>query len=395
MDDIPRVVLTGGVSGGHTFPLIAVSQVLSKQFPSSSPIGGDGIEFLFIGSRGRFANDALAQAGIPTKYILTGKWRRYFSLLNLLDPFKVPIGFVQALWHLFLFMPDAVFAKGGAASVPVVLAAWLYRIPILIHDSDAVAGRANRFLSHFADRIAIAYPSAHQFFPAKKTALIGNPVRASILLGDAALAAQRFKLSPDKPTLLVLGGSLGAQVLNEAMLRVVPALLEKHVQVIHQTGSAHHERIVAAVEAYGLKIGESGYVPAPFLGTGELADALALATLVVSRAGAGSIAELAATKKAAILVPLETAANDEQRMNAYDVAELGGALVLEEANLGENILFAKIEGLLKDPALRKTMGEKLSSFYHPDAALQLADGVYALMQKTQPTADSEPLTANG
>ncbi|MFZ2299955.1 MAG: UDP-N-acetylglucosamine--N-acetylmuramyl-(pentapeptide) pyrophosphoryl-undecaprenol N-acetylglucosamine transferase [Candidatus Moraniibacteriota bacterium] len=392
MNDIPRVVLSGGVSGGHMFPLIAVAGVLRKQFPPTAELTGEGIEFLFIGSRGRFANDAMEQAGIPAKYILTGKWRRYFSLLNLLDPFKVPIGLVQALWHLFWFMPDAVFAKGGAASVPVVLAAWLYRIPVLIHDSDAVAGRANRFLAHFSSRIAIAYPSAHRFFPAKKTALIGNPVRAGILLGDVALAAKRFGLSPDKPTILVLGGSLGAQVLNEAILRVVPALLEKNVQIIHQTGAAHHERIVAAVEAYGLKIGASGYVPEPFLGPGVLADALALATLVISRAGAGSIAELAAMKKAVILVPLETAANDEQRMNAYDVAELGGALVLEEANLGENILFAKIEELMKNPELRKTMGEKLSSFYHPDAALQLADGVRALMRKTAP--DSQRPTAN-
>lgn len=394
MTDIPRIVLTGGVSGGHTFPLIAVAQALSKRFPSSSPIGGGGIEFLFIGSRGRFANDAMAQAGIPTKYILTGKWRRYFSLLNLLDPFKVPIGLAQALWHLFWFMPDAVFAKGGAASVPVVLAAWLYRIPVLIHDSDAVAGRANRFLSHFASRVAIAYPSAHKFFPVKKTALIGNPVREEILSGDPGRAAGRFGLSPDKPIVLVLGGSLGARILNEAILRVVPALLEKGIQVIHQTGSSHHARIVAAVEAYGLKIGESGYAPQPFLDPGELADALAAATLVVSRAGAGSIAELAATKKAAILVPLETAANDEQRMNAYDVAELGGALVLEEANLGENILFAKIEGLLQDQELRKTMGEKLSSFYHPDAAAQLADGISVLMRKALPD-DQRPEISDG
>ncbi len=374
INDVPRVVLTGGVSGGHTFPLIAVAGELRRQFSS-------GIEFLFVGSRGRFANNAMEEAGIHARYILSGKWRRYFSFLNLFDPFKIPVGLAQALWHLFWFMPDAVFAKGGAASVPVVLAAWLYRIPVLIHDSDAVAGRANRFLSHFADRIAIAYPAAHAFFPAQKTALIGNPVRTEILSGDAMRAAERFKFSREKPTILVLGGSLGAQILNEAMLRVVPSLLEKDVQVVHQTGDRHYESIVAAVEGHGLKIGESGYVAQPFLGPRDLADVLALATLVVSRAGAGSIAELAATKKAAILVPLETAANDEQRMNAYDVAELGGALVLEEANLGENILFAKITALLNNPELCQTMGEKLHSFYHPDAALQLADGVRVLMEK--------------
>ncbi|MDO8565733.1 MAG: undecaprenyldiphospho-muramoylpentapeptide beta-N-acetylglucosaminyltransferase [Candidatus Moranbacteria bacterium] len=373
MADIPRVVLTGGVSGGHMFPLIAVAQSLRKLFPG-------GIEFLFIGSRGNFESDEIAAAGIPMKRVLTGKWRRYFSLLNIVDFFKVPVGFFQALWHLFFFMPDAVFAKGGAASVPVVLAAWLYRIPVLIHDSDAVAGRANRFLSHFVQRIAIAYPSAHQFFPAEKTALTGNPVRQEILLGDGVRAATRFKLSLEKPTVFVFGGSLGAQVLNMAVLRVLPRLLEKNIQVLHQTGSQNHEAIVAAVAASGLKIGESGYVPQAFFKVDELADVIALATVVLSRAGASSIAELAATRKAAILVPLEGAANDEQRMNAYDVAALGGALVLEEANLGEHILFEKIEELLGNAELRKAMGEKLQSFFHPDAADAIASGVYDLIQ---------------
>jgi UDP-N-acetylglucosamine--N-acetylmuramyl-(pentapeptide) pyrophosphoryl-undecaprenol N-acetylglucosamine transferase len=372
MNDIPRVVLTGGVSGGHTFPLIAVAQSLRKRFP-------EGVEFLFIGSRGHFENDEILQAGIPMKRVLTGKWRRYFSLLNIVDCFKTPIGFFQALWHLFFFMPDAVFAKGGAASVPVVLAAWVYRIPILIHDSDAVAGRANRFLSHFAKRIAIAYPSAHEFFPIEKTALTGNPVREELLLGDAPRAASRFNLSLQKPVLFVFGGSLGAQALNIAVLRILPRLLEKNIQVLHQTGKKHYETIVSAVAAAGLKIPESGYVPQAFFKADEVADALALATLVLSRAGANSISELAATGKAAILVPLEGAANDEQRMNAYDVAALGGALVLEETNLGEHILLEKIEELLGDQELRRTMAEKLRSFFHPDAADAIASGIYDLI----------------
>lgn len=375
MADIPRIVLTGGVSGGHTFPLVAVARTLRKRFP-------EGVEFLFIGSRGRFESEAMVQENIPVKYVLTGKWRRYFSVQNLIDPFKVPIGFVQALWHLFFFMPDAVFAKGGSASVSVVLAAWVYRIPVLIHDSDAVAGRANRFLGHFAARIAIGYPGAHKYFSAKKTVLTGNPVREEILSGVAARAAGKYGLSLEKPIILVLGGSQGARALNEALLRIVPRLLEKNIQVLHQTGSKNYEEIVAAVSAYGLKADGSGYVPQPFFSAEDLADALAGATLVISRAGAGSIAELAATRKAVILVPLASAANDEQRMNAYDVAELGGALVLEEANLGEHILSEKIEELLGHPELRTAMGEKLHSFYHADAADAIASGVCDLMRKT-------------
>ncbi len=370
---IPRVVLSGGVSGGHTFPLIAVARSLRKLFP-------DGIEFLFIGSRGRFESESMAAEGIPAEYVLTGKMRRYFSFKNFIDPFKVPIGFLQALWKLYIFMPDAVFAKGGSASVPVVLAAWIFRIPVLIHDSDAVAGRANRFLARFAKRIAIAYPSARTFFPPVKTALTGNPVREEILSGDAVRGASFLGLSPDKLTLLILGGSQGSVILNEAVLRILPELLRDGVQVIHQTGSENYQLIMQLAEEYGVTGENSGYVVRDFFSASQLADILALSSVVLSRAGAGSIAELAATKKAAILVPLLSAANDEQRMNAYDIAEIGGALVIEEPNLGEHLLFDKVRYLMNDAPLRSSMGEKIYTFYHPDAADSIAYGIQSLME---------------
>ncbi len=370
---IPRVVLSGGVSGGHTFPLIAVARALRKRFP-------EGIEFLFIGSKGQFESQSMADENIPAQYVLTGKLRRYFSLLNVTDSFKVPIGILQSLWKLFVYMPDVVFAKGGSASVPVVIAAWIFQIPIVIHDSDAVAGRANRFLSRFATRIAIAYPSAHQYFPRGKTALTGNPVREEILTGDPLRAAAKLRLSPDRPTLALLGGSQGAMILNEALLRILPELLQAGVQVIHQTGTENFGIIKHTVEESGIKPEESGYVIRDFFSVSDLADVLALSSVVLSRAGAGSIAELAATKKAVILVPLKNAANDEQRMNAYDIAEIGGAVVLEEPNLGEHILFEKIMELMGNPELRLAMGEKIQAFYHPEAADTIADGLFTIIQ---------------
>lgn len=373
MSDITRIVLTGGISGGHTFPLVAVSRSIRKKL-------GGNVEFLFVGSRGKFESTAMAQEGIRTKYILTGKWRRYFSFQNFIDLFRVPLGFLQSLWILLFFMPDAVFSKGGSASVPVVLASWVYRIPVLIHDSDATAGRANRFLARFATRIAIAYPGAHKFFPQEKTVLTGNPIREEILTGDAGRFAKTFGLELDKMVILVLGGSQGAQVLNEAILRVLPGLLERNIQVVHQTGEKNYDTIVTSVEAYGLKLGASGYVPRAFLSAMEIADALSVATIVISRAGAGSIAELSATKKASILVPLASSANDEQRLNAYDVAEIGGALVIEEENLGQNMFLEKIDELLAHPEVRTSMGEKLTAFYHPDASDTLASGVLSLIQ---------------
>lgn len=315
MASLPRVVLSGGVSGGHTFPLIAVARALRQELP-------EGVEFLFVGSKGQFESEAMAAEGIRAEYVMTGKLRRYFSWRNFVDPFKVPIGFLQSLWKLFLFMPDVVFSKGGSASVPVVLAAWVYRIPIIIHDSDAVAGRANRLLSHFATRIAIAYPSARDYFPEAKTALTGNPVREELLRGDAAQAATHLGLSVDKPTLLALGGSQGAVILNEAVLHILPELLQAGIQVVHQTGRENYEDIIKVLQENGIATEGGGYVPRDFFSASELADVLALASVVLSRAGAGSISELAALKKAVILAPLASAANDEQRLNAYDIAKI-------------------------------------------------------------------------
>ncbi len=374
MASIPRIVLSGGVSGGHTFPLIAVARALRTQFPA-------GVEFLFIGSKGRFESESMSAEGIPAKYVLTGKLRRYFSFLNFIDPLKVPIGFVQALWHLFVFMPDAVFAKGGSASVPVVLAAWVYRIPILIHDSDAVAGRANRFLARYATRIAIAYPGARSYFPGEKTALTGNPVRDEILMGDASRGAEHFGFSLDKPILLVLGGSQGATALNEAVLRILPELLQAGIQVVHQTGHENYETIAKISTEHGLDVAGSGYVARDFFSVTDLADALAFSTVVLSRAGASTISELAATKKAAILVPLASAANGEQRMNALDIAHIGGVIIVEEQNLGEHILLQRILEIMKDAQLRVELGERIFTFYHPDASLAIATGIRTLINR--------------
>jgi UDP-N-acetylglucosamine--N-acetylmuramyl-(pentapeptide) pyrophosphoryl-undecaprenol N-acetylglucosamine transferase len=365
-----RVALTGGLTGGHTFPLIAVARSLASR--STMPVS-----VLYIGSGGKIERDVMKAEGIPTRTVLSGKMRRYFSFQNVLDPFKVPIGFLQAVWHLMVFMPDVVFAKGGSVSVPVCMAAWALRIPFVIHDSDAVAGRANLFLAKFATRIAIAYPAATSFFPPEKTAITGNPIRSELLSGDASRANAYFGFSAERPVVLVLGGSLGARALNLAVARMLPDII-RETQVLHQTGEKNYRDTVSVVGEYGIKAGRDGYVVTPFLSGQELSDALARADVVISRAGASSVTELAACGKPSILVPLPTAANDEQRMNAYEVARLGGAIVLEEANLGEHILSGKVDLLLRDPMLRSDMSEKIRAFYNPAAAGMIADGIIGL-----------------
>lgn len=369
-----RIVLTGGLSGGHTYPLIAVARALRTLSTDQNKI-----EFLYIGARGRFESEAMSEESIPMRFIWSAKWRRYVSFLNIVDLFKFPIAFLQALWHLFLFMPDAVFAKGAGASVPVVLAAWLFRIPVMLHDSDAVAGRANRLLIHFAERISIAYDYARRYFPPEKVALTGNPIREEFLAGNANRARERWHFEGGKPVLLIVGGSLGASVINEAVLEIISPLLAKKVSILHITGEGKDGDVIRRAGEMGIRTDESRYSVVPFLDARSLSDSYAASDLVISRAGANSIAEIAAQKKAAILIPLMSAANDEQRMNAYEVAENGGAVVLEEPNLGPHIFLEKVEELLNDEALRKKMGEQLSHFYHPNAAIDIARGILSLI----------------
>ncbi len=366
-----RIVLTGGLSGGHTFPLIAVAREIRTLTEGE-------VDFLFIGSHGPFESEAMKAEGIRAKYILTAKWRRYFSWLNFLDFFKFPLACIQALWYLLWFMPDAIFSKGGAASVPIALAAWVYRIPVLLHDSDAVAGRANRFVARFAKRIAIAYEHARQFFPPEKVMLTGNPVRAEILSGNPSFATTLFGFDISKPIILVMGGSLGARALNRLILKMLPELLENGVQVLHLVGKENTDEVIQLAKEGGVTAETTTYRPVAFLDAEQMGVAYAAATIVISRAGAGSITELAATKKASILVPLPTAANDEQRLNAYEVASSGGALVIEEANVGEHIFTAQILELLNDESRRARMSEVINRFYHPEAARLIAQGVVSM-----------------
>ncbi len=362
-----RIVLTGGSSGGHLFPLVAVAKEIRK-------ILGPQVEIIYIGTGSLLEKQIMKEENIPAKHVLSGKKRRYFSFQNFIDIFKTPLGIVQSLAILLWYMPDVVFAKGSYASIPVCIAAFFYRIPILIHESDAVPGVANQFIAKIAKRVSVAYPSAEKYFPRHEVALIGNPVRSEINQGNASLIREKLEFTESKPTILVLGGSQGSQIINDSIVRILPKLL-KRAQVIHQTGIKNYEKVIHQAAEFGIKAGREGYAPFSFLEINMLKDAYAAADLVISRAGANTIAEIAANGKAAILIPLESAANNHQAMNAYELARIGGALVLEEMNLGENILWEKINYLLDDEELRKNMGEKIKVFYHPRSAEKIAEGI--------------------
>ncbi|MDR3558832.1 MAG: undecaprenyldiphospho-muramoylpentapeptide beta-N-acetylglucosaminyltransferase [Candidatus Pacebacteria bacterium] len=365
-----RIVLTGGGTGGHIVPLVAVAEKIKEKAPDC--------EFIFVGPKGDLEKKLMDAQGIPTKGVMAGKMRRYFSFWHFVDIFKIPIGIIQALWHLLWLMPDAIFSKGGYASFPVVFVGWLYRIPIMIHESDANPGLANSVLAKFSERVAVSYSQAEIYFPASQVVLTGSPLRSDIAAGDAVRAREMFHFTDSKKVIFVVGGSLGARSINNKIIEILPELLRKY-QVIHQTGQNNIEEVKQRAGEQGIKAEHGGYFPLAFYGD-EIKDILAMADLVISRAGASTISEIAANRKPSILIPLETAANNHQRMNAYAIAKTGGCVVLEENNMGHNMLIEKIEEIMNDDKLREKLSQNIKAFYHPDAAEKIAEGILGMIK---------------
>jgi UDP-N-acetylglucosamine--N-acetylmuramyl-(pentapeptide) pyrophosphoryl-undecaprenol N-acetylglucosamine transferase len=276
-------------------------------------------------------------------------------------------------------MPDAVFSKGGYASVPVVIAAWMYRIPVLTHDSDAVPGWANRVCGKFSQYVAVSYKASKKYFIADKTVVTGNPIRTEMTTGNRARGYERWGFTESKPTILVMGGSQGAKAINDVLTAILPQL-SKIAQVLHITGKEHYDRAIKLAAKSGFKSGRHLYVAAPFLNRTEMADAYTVADIIVSRSGANSVTEIAANKKVAIFVPIAQGVS-EQYMNAYEIAKIGGALVLEEQNLGRRLLMEKIEELLHNSELRHQLQEKIYAFYQPNATKNIVAGIVKMIEE--------------
>jgi len=373
-----RILFTGGGSGGHIFPIVAVARQLKNiNTQSSEPIGPNDetiLEMIFLGA-GEFS-EALKREGIKTRTILAGKMRRYLSPEIILDVLKMPIGLIQALWYLYIWMPDVIFSKGGYGSVPVVLIGWLFRIPVLAHESDTIPGLANRIGAKLSKRIAVSFAIAGQHFPQQKTALTGNPIRSKITQicasanpQDKDKARNLLGLTGQEPVIFILGGSQGAQVLNKAILGVLPQLLEKY-EIIHQCGPKN-------LEAVRQKPGSStpNYHVFPFLNEEQMAAAYTSADLVISRAGAGSISEISACGKPSILVPLLGSASDHQRKNAFAYAKAGATTVIEQGNLGPSVFLNEINQILSNSELSQKMSANAKNFSQPQAAQKIAQAL--------------------
>jgi len=354
-----RIILTGGGTGGHIFPLIAVAGKLKTL---ARERGVEDINFLYVGPRfDEIVEEIFKHEGIEHKYILASKIRRYATPLHLVDLFKFPFSLIQALWILFWNMPDAVFSKGGYGSFPVMLASFIFMVPSrVIHESDSVPGLANRLAARFAKRIGVAFPGAALKFPVEKTAVVGLPVRDDLCGQDHKKARLFFDIQSDRKVVLVTGGSLGAKRINDVVAKALPHLLAKY-EVIHLTGARNFDSVKNETEAFAKTPLGLYYHSYPFL-TEEMKFAFTLADLVVARASATTLFEIASCRKPSILIPLPGSAQDHQRKNAYEYAKTGATIVMEEENATPNLLYSTIVSILDDSAAAEKMSSNAAVF---------------------------------
>lgn len=362
-----RVLFTGGGSGGHVFPIIAIIREL-KQIAEDERILD--LELFYMGPED-FGREQLVVEEVIIIPVMSGKMRRYMSFQNFLDFFRVIVGIIQATWNIFLITPDVIFSKGGHGAFPAVVAAAILRIPLVIHESDAVPGKVNKFAGHFAKRIGIAFTGATSFFPEKKVALVGVPIRKRILGGNREIARENLKLFEDMPVVGVVGGSQGAERINDATLGVLKELTE-HYEVLHQTGANNFQdaqQEASIILEFGHK---ERYHAFGFLDESGMRDFYVTSDLLISRSGASSVFEIAAWGKPSILVPLRNSAQDHQHKNAYEYAATGACIVIEEQNLSPHVLFAEIQKVLDNPGLMQKMRKAAQKFSRIDAAELIA-----------------------
>ena len=317
-----KIILTGGGTAGHVTPNLALLPALREE----------DFEIHYIGSYNGIERRLIEAASIPYDGISSGKLRRYFDLKNFSDPLRVLKGYFEARKLMKKYKPDIVFSKGGFVAVPVVLAAKHYKVPVIIHESDMTPGLANKLCIPVASKVCCNFPETLKYLPSDKAVLSGSPIRGELFEGNRRRGLDFCGFTDNKPVILIMGGSLGAVAVNEAIRAVLPELL-KDFQIIHLCGKGKTEEKLNDV---------TGYVQYEFIKE-ELRDLLAAADLIISRAGANAICEILALRKPNILIPLSAAASrGDQILNANSFAKQGYSTVLEEEKVTDATLFDAI-----------------------------------------------------
>tara|TARA_B100002051_G_scaffold276628_2_gene326283 strand:- start:12054 stop:13217 length:1164 start_codon:yes stop_codon:yes gene_type:complete len=358
-----KIGFVGGGTGGHFYPLMGVASELSKH--ESKP------ELYYFGPS-PYDRDSLTKYDIKYVHCPAGKLRRYFSIQNIIDIFRNIFGVPIAIIKLYIIYPDAIFSKGGYTAVPILLAAKFLRIPLVIHESDAVPGRANKLAIGQARYIAISYDDAAQFFPPEKTALTGIPLRPE-LKDTPENPHEQLGIPEDKPLIYITGGSQGADRVNNLVIKSLKQLLP-HYRIYHQTGEANLEemRLTAQSLLEDTDLMDSYYLEGK-IGPKTVNALMSAAKLVVTRAGSTTLFEIAYHGKPAIVIPIPEDVSRDQRTNAYAYARSGAATVLEEQNITTSLLETEINNILTKPDQYENMSKAARGMFVDGASSKIAD----------------------
>jgi len=363
-----KIVFTGGGTGGHFFTIIDVAQKKNQIIDQEKIIGAK----LYYVSNEPYDKQALAENSLEFREVTAGKLRIYSSIKNFFDLFKTGIGVIKATFKMFSIYPDVVFGKGGYASFPALFAARILRIPVVIHESDSAPGRVNMWAGKFAKRIAVSFPEAAEFFPKERVAWTGQPIRTELeKIEEKSKALDYFKFQSNLPVILILGGSQGAELINNTILDALSRLVEKY-QIIHQTGVRNFKMVETQAEVVlGENPNKGRYMPLSFLSPLQMKMAAGAATIVVSRAGS-TLFEIANWGVPSILIPFTESNADHSKKNAFNYARAGACSVIEEMNMTANILVHEIDNIVENKDVWARMSQNAKNFSKPDAAEKIA-----------------------
>lgn len=361
-----RVVISGGGTGGHIFPAISIANAIKAKNPSA--------QILFVGALGKMEMERVPAAGYEIVGLPVAGLQRSFALSNFLFPFKLISSIWKAKKIIKNFKPDVVVGVGGYASGPVLRVASNKHIPTLIQEQNSYPGLTNKILSKKVSKICVAYPNMERFFPADKIVLLGNPIRQTLLVlptREAAAAALGF--DPSKKMLFLTGGSLGARTLNEAFIKDIELLIKADINILWQTGKYYHSTVNEAVK--NIKSPQLKVVDF----VGQMDMAYALADLVISRAGAGAIAEIALLGKPAIFVPSPNVTEDHQTKNAMVLVDANSAALVKDVDAVEKLV-PKALDMISDVELLSKYASNVKQFAYPNASSSIADEVFKLVK---------------
>lgn len=363
-----KVIISGGGTGGHIFPAIAIANAIKLKHPTA--------EILFVGAEGKMEMEKVPVAGYKIVGLPIMGIQRKLTLQNLKVPFKLLFSLLKAKKVIKEFKPNVVVGVGGYASGPLLKIATSMGVPALLQEQNSYPGITNKILAKKVQKICVAYQGMEQFFPKEKIIFTGNPVRQDIvdLSGKREKGLQHFGLSADKKIVLVIGGSLGARVINESIDAGLEVLAKNNIQLLWQTGKTYADKAADSIKKYS----DKGLVTMPFIFTMDLA--YAVADVVVSRAGALSVSELCLTQKPSILVPSPNVSEDHQTKNAMALVNNKAAVLVKDIE-AKNELMTVLLNLVNDSSLQQELKINITKLSKPDAANQIAYEVIKLAKE--------------